>query len=59
MQETYNAAGDKVQEKKDDAKDVYNRNVTDKIATNPVEESRAAGEIPANTAAVETVYGKN
>lgn len=58
FQESYKATGDKLQEKKDDAKESYDRNVTDKIATNPIEESRAHGEIPANTEAVKKVYGE-
>ena len=58
MQESVNAAGDKVEDTKDAAKEKYDKNITDNIATNPVEEAKAQGEIPANTAAVKSVYGQ-
>jgi ElaB/YqjD/DUF883 family membrane-anchored ribosome-binding protein len=51
-------AGNKVEETKEDAKKKYEetqQTIADKLATDPIEESRAHGEIPADTATVESI----
>ena len=55
VQETYNKAGDKVEETKNDAKGKYDdtqQTIADKLATDPLEEARAHGQIPADTATI-------
>ena len=54
-QDTYNKAGDKAEETKKDAKAKYDdtqQTIADKLATDPLEESKAHGQIPADTATV-------
>lgn len=55
LQETYNKAGDKAEETKKDAKAKYDdtqQTIADKLATDPLEEAKAHGQIPADTATV-------
>lgn len=55
VQEQYDKAGNKLEEAKDSVKDKYDdtqETIADKLATNPVEEAKAQGRIPADTETV-------
>ena len=59
MQDKTDQAGNKIEETKDDIKKSYDetqKSIADQIATDPIEESRAHGEIPADTATVNAVH---
>lgn len=55
MQETKDKAGNKLEDKKNKAKESYDdtqNTIADKISTNPAEEAKAHGQIPADTASL-------
>ena len=59
LQDKTDKAGNKIEETKDDLKKSYDdtqQTIADKIATDPIEESRAHGEIPADTATVKSIH---
>jgi hypothetical protein len=59
LQDQYDAAGNKVKQTEHDVKSKYEetqQTIAEKLATDPIEESRAHGEIPADTATVQSAY---